>query len=183
MSFFPQNIVFACTNSPGGTLLFQAGLWSWLHGGAEMGRKKIYESMMKAASKTYFLTMSSWTYHHVKMKRVLGIEVLQLAQNRENLLLPHFNEDHFMDQHRYLESQERKRRWPFLDFAIHTVIAHVDDWELPSCMIPGGPWHTPHAWWKHLLSPACWVSQCTHAAWTSWHTEIKRKVRLHYSYV
>lgn len=71
--------------------------------------KIFYESMMKAASKTYFLTISSWTYHHVKMKRVLGIEVLQLAQNRENLLLPHFNEDHFMDQRRYLESQERKK--------------------------------------------------------------------------
>lgn len=68
-----------------------------------------YESMMKAASKTYFLTISSWTYHHVKMKRVLGIEVLQLAQNRENFLLPHFNEDHFMDQHRDLESQDRKK--------------------------------------------------------------------------
>lgn len=177
-----------CVHKPGGTLLFQAGLWLWLRGEAEMekwgGDLWIHH---KNCKQTFFFEKknSFCTHHHVQVKCVLGIEVLQLTENRKNLLLPHFNEDHFMDQHRNLESPNRKG-WSFLDLAIIPGIVRVDDWQLPFYMTQGGPWYTHHAWWKHLWWPACWVSQCTRAAWTSWeqaHAEITRRSKLHWSCV
>lgn len=43
------------------------------------------------------------TYHHVEMECVLGLKVLQLHQNGKDGLLPHFDDDHLMNQNRDLD--------------------------------------------------------------------------------
>lgn len=102
-----------------------------LHDGSKKNRQ-IYD---KLQADHLHVTPSYAPHHHVKMKRVLGIEVLKLTQDGKHFLLPHLHKDHLVDQDRYLQkdfmSLISTEKWTFL----HCVF--VSWWHSLFQAIPG----------------------------------------------
>lgn len=63
------------------------------------------EKWIEDTLSSVILCISTYTHHHVERKRVLGVKVPQLAQNGKHVLLPHFDDDHFVDQNRDLNRE------------------------------------------------------------------------------